>query len=449
MKKSLRTLSSLLAAVMLASVVTACGGGNSSADTSTVDQENGSTTGETITVFLDSAKSQNTVFLDIIAEYNDLGGDQVEMNVLPGDATAAMQKMDILMSSGDETDVIMLDNPTIQSKYTNAGYLAPLNPLAESEKVDLDEIYGQYLVKNDEGQSYYLRTDVGKWYVFYNKQIFDDAKVAYPSGKWTWSEYIETAQKLTNLDKGIYGSLMPDYDNILYFTARQKDVPAYKEDGTSNLDDPAYKEALKFYGDLGSQYKIQPSWSEYKTQKIAWDAFMTGNYGMQLIGGWYTGVLTDSKTYPITWQWGMTLLPVPDSGDGDRTLVAGGAFGVNQNSKHKEAAFNFVNYLSQNLYKKNKSIPPLQNVSEADQNELLKSIADSSAGSVTVEELRDVIFDDTLGVADEKISGAGSSIISQTILQEGELYLVGQKSLDDAIAAIKEKSDRAIEAEAK
>ncbi|MNI93101.1 hypothetical protein D3C73_1509950 [compost metagenome] len=72
---------------------------------------------------------------------------------------------------------------------------------------------------------------------------------------------------------------------------------------------------------------------------------------------------------------------------------------------------------------------------------------DSSNGSVTVDELNKVIFDSGLGVADEKISGPGSSVISQTVLQEGELYMVGQKSLDDAIQAIKKKSDEAIQSE--
>ncbi|MNC33393.1 Bacterial extracellular solute-binding protein [compost metagenome] len=240
---------------------------------------------------------------------------------------------------------------------------------------------------------------------------------------------------------------MLDYDNYLYFTARQKDVPAYKEDGTSNYDDPAYKDALKFFADLGNVHKIQPSWLEYKTQKVAWDAFMTGNYGMHLIGSWYLGILTDKEAYPVDWKWGITQVPVPDSGDGDRTLVAGGAFGVNSKSEHKEAAFKFINYLSQNLYKENKGIPPMENVSDADKTALLQRIADSSNGSVTVDDLNKAIFDSGLGVADEKISGPGSSVISQTVLQEGELYMVGQKSLDDAIKDIKKKSDEAIQSE--
>ncbi|MNW37737.1 Bacterial extracellular solute-binding protein [compost metagenome] len=454
MKRITRVLSLMLVGILMTSLVAACGNSSSSSSpANSPSSSNASSSDETkeepvtIKIFLDSAKSKNNVYLDTISEYNALGGDQVEMNVLPGDGVAAVQKMNILMGSGDSTDVVILDNPITQKKYVEAGYLAPLNDLANNANVDLGKIYGQYLPKEDDGNSYYLRTDIGQWYVFYNKKIFDDANVPYPSGKWTWSEYIETAKKLTNADKKIYGSLMLDYDNYLYFTARQKDVPTYKEDGMSNYDDPAYKEALQFFADLGNVHKIQPSWLEFKTQRVAWDAFMTGNYGMHLIGSWYMGIITDMETYPINWKWGITQVPVPDSGDGDRTLVAGAAFGVNSKSKHKEAAFKFINYMSQNIYKKNKAIPPMENVSDADKTALLQGIVDSSNGSVTVDELNKVIFDSGLGVADEKISGPGSSVISQTVLQEGELYMVGQKSLDDAIQAIKKKSDEAIQSE--
>ncbi|UKS28168.1 extracellular solute-binding protein [Paenibacillus sp. HWE-109] len=455
-KKSIRTISLTLVSIMMASMITACGSNSNSPSSTSSNSATASPGSDAtkkapakITMFLDAAKAKNPTYTDLVSEYNALGGDQVEVNVLPGDGVAAMQKMDILMSSGDTTDVVVLDNPLIQKKYAAAGYLAPINDLAKTANVDLEKTFGQYLAKEDDGKSYYLRTDVGQWYVFYNKQLFDDAKVPYPSGKWTWSQYIETAKKLTNTQKGIYGSLMLDYDNYLNFTARQKNVPAYKKDGTSNYDDPAYKDALKFFGDLGNVQKIQPSWLEFKTQKVAWDAFMSGKYGMHLIGGWYMGLLTDKKSYPITWKWGITQVPVPDSGDGDRTLVAGGAFGVNSKSKNKDASFKFVNYLAQNAYKKGKGIPPLQSITDADKTAVLKGIADASDGSVTVDDLRKVIFDSGLGVADEKISGPGASIISQTILQEGELYMVGQKSLDDAIGAIKKKSDEAIKADAK
>ena len=50
------------------------------------------------------------------------------------------------------------------------------------------------------------------WCTFINSKVFENAGVEIPSAEgWTWEKYIETAQKLTNLDEEIYGSLMLDY----------------------------------------------------------------------------------------------------------------------------------------------------------------------------------------------------------------------------------------------
>ena len=41
--------------------------------------------------------------------------------------------------------------------------------------------------------------------VYYNKKMFDDAGIAYPSDGWTWTEFQEIAQKLTDKSKKQYG----------------------------------------------------------------------------------------------------------------------------------------------------------------------------------------------------------------------------------------------------
>ena len=55
----------------------------------------------------------------------------------------------------------------------------------------------------------------------YNKEIFDAAGIAYPDGTWTWETLLETAKKLTDPEKGIYGFGAPNdrqsgYLNLIY-----------------------------------------------------------------------------------------------------------------------------------------------------------------------------------------------------------------------------------------
>ena len=41
--------------------------------------------------------------------------------------------------------------------------------------------------------------------LIYNKKLFDDAGIAYPTNEWTWEEFRDAAKKLTDAAKGTYG----------------------------------------------------------------------------------------------------------------------------------------------------------------------------------------------------------------------------------------------------
>ena len=41
--------------------------------------------------------------------------------------------------------------------------------------------------------------------VVYNKKIFDDAGVPYPTDDWTWDDFLQTAAELNDPDAGIVG----------------------------------------------------------------------------------------------------------------------------------------------------------------------------------------------------------------------------------------------------
>jgi len=42
--------------------------------------------------------------------------------------------------------------------------------------------------------------------LLYNKKLFDDAKLAYPTAKWSWDDYRSAAKKLTDQAKNVYGT---------------------------------------------------------------------------------------------------------------------------------------------------------------------------------------------------------------------------------------------------
>ncbi len=464
MKQS-KGFQAVLTLIVLAFIIAGCGKGTGTAEPTSQPSAASPTseatkaaetagTQETVTVkMLIGAKSASTDHWKQLAEATFQNtGIKLELVPIPGNDDAEIQKkLDVMLLSGDESDLFVIPNPTGYMKYVNGGFIRPLNDIAAKIGLDIEGVYGKYLTKDEQGVTYGLPYNVSKWLVFYNKKVFDDAKVPYPDSNvaWTWSEYIETAKKLTSGEgkTKIYGSYMLDYDNYLYMQARQKNVPSYKADGTLNYDDPAFKESLKFFNDLGAVHKIQPGWLEFKTQKLAWDGFMSGKYGMHIIADWYAGLLTDAKSYPRDWQVGIAPLPHPDDADAWFNFGVTANYVMNKNSKHPEEALKVMNYLASEGYKITNNVPARVDWSAEDRAKFYEETSQALNGEITTQDFANVLSRDDEGFTDEKIMGVASSQITNIISKEADLYLTGQRSLDDTVASILKLGNQAIEEE--
>lgn len=392
----------------------------------------------TIKVYISADIANSELEKQFNDAFTDKTGIHVEQVVVPGDDMYKKIDMD-LASSVSTVDVIPLSNPLPLDQYVKNDFLLPLNDLLKEGLYDADKIHGEYLTKYGD-KIYSLPESVSMWAVFYNKKIFDDVNVPYPPEEWTWTQYIETAKKLTNPAKGVYGSYMLDFDIYLFMLARQHNISAYKADGTSNYDDPIFKESLKFFGELGNVDKIQPNWLDYKSNKLQWDGFMSGKYGMHLIGNWYTGLLTNEKEYPKNWEWGVTQIPTDGIGTNNFGVTYTNA--VNKRSTHPKEALEYVKFKAEYSAKTRGILPALAD--PAAQEDSIKQIAERSNGSVTIDELSSAFFNNKLGYVQEKNIGPVAAEYSRIIMQESDLYLSAKRSLDDTIKAIKEKADAAI-----
>ncbi|GHH99940.1 ABC transporter substrate-binding protein [Neobacillus kokaensis] len=397
-----------------------------------------------VTIYDDAKRAEEKSVQKMYDDFTAETGIEVQRNIVPGDGIEIYKKIDVDLIAGEKTDIIRLSNPILIQKYASNGWLAPLDDFMAKDNYDAKKVFGDYLPVSSDQKTYVLPYQAGKWAVFYNKKIFDDAGVPYPKGDWTWDQYIETAKKLTNKEKGIYGSYMLDYDFYIYMLARQYDVSGYKADGTSNYDDPKFAEALKFFGDLGNKHKIQPSWLEFSSKKLSWDGFMSGNYGMHFIGTWYSGLFSDKETYPRDWNVGVTKIPVPADGKASNNFGVVAGHGINKNAAHPEEAYIFVKWMAENLYKYSGDLPARVDLTDEDLIEHFRGFEEQVNGEITAEDLNNAFINDGLGFVDEKLLGPAAAEYSQIILQEAELYLVGQKSLKDTVKAIKERADKAI-----
>src|SRR5262245_33148630 len=96
------------------------------------------------------------------------------------------------------------------------GLITDLTPLIERDKVDMSDFLPDVLkIYQSEGKQWGIPFLTTGSYVYYNKKLFDEAKVPYPptnwdDTSWTWQAYVDTAKKLTkNIDDpntAVYGA---------------------------------------------------------------------------------------------------------------------------------------------------------------------------------------------------------------------------------------------------
>lgn len=341
--------------------------------------------------------------------------------------------------SGEPVDILWLANTNNQQEFQQEKLIVPLDELAVRAGVDLDKIFGKYL-RRIEGKVWFLPNQMSMQVVFYNKKIFDDAKVPYPKAGWTWDDYLTTARKLTNPKAGIYGSLMPNFDFYMYYAAHQRGVSDFRVDGKSNFGHHAFKSALQWFGDLGNKYKVQPTWQETATGDAHWNSMMEGRYAMTFIGSWHLGLFSDRINYPRDWKFGVAAPPVFP--DGRNALVAGGGFAISRNCTNPEAAFRAVLWLATKTYLYNGEIPALADLTRNSFLKTFQPICETLfRNEITAEMLYQATLGNGLGVVPEKITGPLGAALNKLYMAEGEKYLLGWNDLDTTMAAIERKAN--------
>lgn len=381
----------------------------------------------------------------------------IEPMIIPNNQTGELDRTLVSLQAGDEIDLIYKTNSDLAPFYA-AGVLEPIDELAANAGYDMQSVFGSSLPVMADGQTYGLPAFNDIWCVFYNKAVFDKAGVAYPSGDWTWDEYIETAKQLTNVDEQVYGSLMLDYGSYNYMYAIQNGAEHYKEDGTINYDDERFRESAEWFYSLGNDLKIQPNITDYRAGLHVWNGFVSTGvanesgsydkpvYGMCVVGSWVASMLTNTEKYPRDWQAGIAPLPHPEGTDAS-TLSVIGCYAIPSTSKNKEAAFEALKCIAENQYSLGFGrIPARVDLTDEEidsyiTDKLVPTYAETDG--ITAEMFKDAWFSD-MTILPEKVVGTAGSTIENLWVSEGEMYGTGSEDLDTMMENMIKKSNDAI-----
>ena len=428
----------LVAALMLLAVtsVFAMGGGETSAE-SEYDR--------IVTTTVTATYLNETWFNTMNADFEAETGIHVVVQPVPGDEDEYKAKINIDLMGGSTVDVVETLGPKDYSRQVSAGFFMPLNEAVEEAGIDPYSIYGANLPVEDDGNYYALPFKQEMYCVFYNKALFDEAGVPYPEGPWTWDEYVETAQKLTDKKKGVYGSFMNADLPWMYMPAQQLAVPFYKEDGSCNFDDPVFKEYAEWFKYISNDLGVQPSVAELEAENANWNYYALEGCRLAMFpqGNWFTRLLNSQEDYPKDWNYGVA--PLPSAGEGgNNNLVSLGYVAINKNAAHPEEALTYALWIAENQWKYEGGIPAFATMSEEDQQLAFGSIAEASHGQVTVDDLYQNLINTGLGSVSSDIVGTAAAEYYNIVKEELSSYNMDLQDIDTAIANIVTRVNEAI-----
>lgn len=209
-------------------------------------------------------------------------GINVELQVDPW--TDYWTKLQVSATGGTAPDAFWMLGDRFQV-YAANGQLLELDDAIAEAGIDTS-VYPEALMElfNYEGHQYGLPKDFDTIGLWYNKELFDAAGVAYPDDTWTWETVRENAKLLTTAET--FGIAAPlNRQEGFYNTIAQAGGEVITADGESGYDTPEARAGIQFWIDLlkdGSSPTLQQL---ADTEAVA--QFENGKVAMYYGGSFY------------------------------------------------------------------------------------------------------------------------------------------------------------------
>ena len=291
----------------------------------------------TIRYFTFSAAPNYLDSLDqMIAAFEEQNPDvKVEVESAPfGDYFTLLQTQ---VAGGDAPDAFELNFENFVT-YASKGVLADLGPMMEAdESYDAEAYYQKAFDAFSVGDTQFgLPASYSTVLLFYNKALFDEAGLDYPTDDWTWADEQAAAETIAALRDDVWGFFAGIQFWEFYKTAYQNGCQFFAEDGSVTVNEPACVGALQYmidYVDSGRQ----PSEAEMGGVPDG-DMFANGELGMITTGIWMFPTFDAAE-----FDWDVVV--EPGNVQGGSHFFANGV-GVSSASEKQDAAYRWLRFFT-------------------------------------------------------------------------------------------------------
>ncbi|HLR27908.1 MAG TPA: extracellular solute-binding protein [Ruania sp.] len=323
MKQRVLTGTAVLATASL--LLAACGGGSDEEDKGGGVAADGSVT-LTLAGWSLSSTPEFQVLADAFHEENpDVTVELVEY----ADGEDYDTQMITDLAAGTAPDLYPIKNLNKFFTYQDGDQLMDVSDVAEGLGEDVDGL-DQYQV---DGSTYAIPYRQDAWFLYYNKDLFDKADVDYPDGSWTWEDYGNAAEALTenlaDTDTPATGAYQHEWQSTVQGFATAQTPDADFTSGDWEYMVPYYERSLALQ-DEGAQI----DYGTQTTNNLTYQAeFGTQDAAMLLMGSWYIATLLAEQDSGDAddFKWGIAPAPQLDESTVDEPITFADPTGIGLN----------------------------------------------------------------------------------------------------------------------
>jgi len=176
--------------------------------------------------------------------------------------------------------------------------------------------------------------------LYYNKDMFDRAGIAYPTDDWTWDDFLEAAIAMTVVNNGRqeWGIVLPEPSWFIYPYIYSFGGSIYNDPNAPTsvtVNNPQTIEALQFIQDLVHVHGVAPA--SFSAEEIG-GGFDTGLVAMDIVGVWANVFRRD-----LDFNWDIANIPI-HRGQPRATTAFFAGYAINKQTSNPDLAWEFAKY---------------------------------------------------------------------------------------------------------
>lgn len=270
----------------------------------------------------------------------------IKITLESADFSTYYTKLNTNLAASRAADVFMMSGAYF---YTGAmrGAFKDLGPLIKQAGVDLNNYFSEPDNSMYQGKLLAVPEELDIVALAYNKDLFDEVGVPYPTNDWTWDNLLDAATKLTrktNAGQQTYGiyavnNVQEMWGNLVKENGGSFLTPDKKK---AAVNSPEAIEAVQFAVDLIYKHKVSPTPQGVSSLpgyiESGGSPFMTGLVAMKIQGEYELGVLLQNDKF----QWDVVTMP--------KRKIKGGlawtqAWVMYEKTKHSDEAWQFIEFM--------------------------------------------------------------------------------------------------------